>query len=650
VLTSTTTGTVPFCSGFALRQGDIPSGQTLAASGATAQAIIKNTWPDGSAKFAVVSGVANVVAGSPLVVSLSASGSAAAGTALSTTELRNTGITASIGCGAFGTASWSDADWASPYSAWISGPQMSSWIYRKPVGSDAHLVAWLEVRLFANGAVEVLPWIENGYLRVASPTNKSATYTFSLGGTQHFSAAIDLPNHCRTPLINGAALSYWLGTDPGVAARPDAAYLQSTRMVPTYAGNTPATAAVVTALPASYAPLQQGSMPSTMGTTGYHGSIGLLPEWDVLYLTSTAGGVLAALQRNAYSAGRYGIHFRDEATNRPLRFSQHSSLVVNGSSGVTGTGSSSTNTYTALASGTSPSTYTNTHCPALGYFAYLLTGRYYHLETTQFQATLHYLKNGDSTRQFGAGILRSDSGANTTRGAAWSLRTLAQALAITPDGDVLQTELKASFEANVNYLHARYVAQPNNPFGWVTPYNDYTGTSDAIYFGATWQQDFYTAAIGMAATLGLPLGATPKQRLSEFFAWKAKSVIGRLGTTATTEFLYRDAAPYTIAIAPTNTPDFNTGTGPWYANWGACYDATYASASPGTRNDGPLRGSYFPEPTSYWGNMQPALAYAVDLAVPGARDAYNRMASASNWAQLNAGFDSSPTWGVRPRS
>lgn len=650
MLTSTTSGTVPFCSGFALRQGDIPSGQFITASGTTAQAVIKNTWPDGSAKFAVVSGVANVVAGSPLVVSLSATSSAAAGTPLSTTDLRNTGITASIGCGAFGTASWSDADWASPFMAWVAGPQMSSWIYRKPVGSDAHLVAWLEVRLFANGAVEVLPWIENGYLRVAGPTNKSATYSFNLGGTQRFSAAIDLPNHCRTPLINGTALSYWLGTDPGVAARPDAAYLQSTRMVPTYTGATPATADAVTALPATYAPLQQGSMPTAMGSAGYHGSIGLLPEWDVLYLTSTAGGVWAALQRNAYSAGRYGIHFRDETTNRPLRFSQYPNLVADGSSGTPGTGSSSINTYTPTASGTPPSTYNSTHCPALGYFAYLLTGRYYHLETAQFQATLHFLKNTDTNRQFGAGILRSNVGSNTTRGAAWSLRTLVQALAITPDSDVLQTELKNSFESNVNYLHARYVAQPNNPFGWVTPYSDYTGSGDASYFEATWQQDFYTAAIGMASTLGLPLAATAKQRLSEFFAWKAKSVVGRLGTTATTDFLYRDATPYTISVAPTDTPDFNTGTGPWHANWGACYAATYASASPGTRTDGPLRGGNLPDPTSYWGNMQPALAYAVDLAVPGARDAYNRMSSASNWAELNAGFDSSPTWGVRPRT
>ena len=32
---------------------------------------------------------------------------------------------------------------------------MSSWVYRKQVGSDAHLVAWMEVRLYVAGAVEL---------------------------------------------------------------------------------------------------------------------------------------------------------------------------------------------------------------------------------------------------------------------------------------------------------------------------------------------------------------------------------------------------------------------------------------------------------------------------------------------------------------
>ena len=36
--------------------------------------------------------------------------------------------------------------------------------------------------------------------------------------------------------------------------------------------------------------------------------------------------------RNGYSAGRWEIHYRDENSNRPLRFSQYPNLTMNASS------------------------------------------------------------------------------------------------------------------------------------------------------------------------------------------------------------------------------------------------------------------------------------------------------------------------------
>jgi hypothetical protein len=199
--------------------------------------------------------------------------------------------------------------------------------------------------------------------------------------------------------------------------------------------------------------------------------------------------------------------------------------------------------------------------------------------------------------------------------------------------------------ANIDYYHSLYVAQTNNPHGWVRPYSDY-GTVD-IYFEASWMQDFFTASIGMSRALGLPLTSTTSTKLAEFFAWKANSIVGRFGGTGTDEYLYRDAAPYVIAIAPSDTPDFVTGTGPWYTNWGDAYtDTPHESA--GDRIEGDLRGSYFPDPTSYWGNLQPALAYAVRFGVTGADAAYARMTGASNWYLFDDAADAQPVWGVEP--
>ncbi|WP_201496803.1 hypothetical protein [Rubrivivax sp. A210] len=650
-LTSTSSGVIPFAVGFAFKQGDVPAGQFAVCDFPESQVTVKNTWPDGSVKFGVVAGRATMTAGVPLAVSLTPSASAPTGAALTTADLRATGVTAGISCLPIGAVTWSGADWDSPFQAWASGPQMSSWIYRKPVGSDAHLVAWLEVRLWLHGAVEVLPWVENGYLRVAGPSSKAATYAFSLGGTQRFSASFDLPSHSRTPLLGGTALSHWLGADPALNVRHDAGYLQSTRLVPKYGATVAATATAVASLPASFAPLQLGSFTLSMSDGGYQPSIGLLPEWDVLYLTTprTAVGVYEGVIRNGYSAGRWGIHYRHETTNRPLRFSTNPNASVD---------SSSTGDKPPAGTGTTVPHWDIPHHPSVGYMAYLVSGRWYHMETIQFAATFNYLGNVDggvsyARRNFSDGILAPETGANNVRGAAWALRTLLQALTATPDDDLpLRNEFIASTEANINFNYNKYVAQPNNPFGFIEPPGDtaYGTPTDGKVTIAPWQHDFYTATTGYMLAANPPINAAVKTRLQAFFAWTAKCVVGRLGSAASAaNWLYRDAAVYNMVVAQTDLPDWAAGTGPWPASWRAMYDATYTT-SPGAFTDGELRGGNLPASSSYWGNLQPAIAYAVEHEVSGAATAYARMASAGQFSVLKADMNKNCVWSVVPPS
>lgn len=651
----------PFCIGYAFRKGHVPAGSSVAADIAHLQVSPKNFWPDGSLKFAVVAGRAPLSAGVPLTVSLSTAAAKNASDALSLADLRATSASAAIECGAFGMATWSGADWDSPFKAWVAGSEMSSWIYRKPVGADAHLVAWLEVRLYAGGVLEVLPWIENGYLNVAGPTNKNATYGFVLGGVRRFDASIDLPNHCRTPLISGTATSHWLHFDPQVFAQHDRTYLQATRLVPSYRASVASNSKAVASLPTTFVPLQQGSYAGSMGTAGYHPSIGLLPEWDVLYLTTSSLAPFKAVQFNAYSAGRFGIHFRDETTQRPLRFSRYPTLVLGGGSGVGSRGASTTNSYTPTATGSTPAGWSTSHHPSVGFMAYLVTGRWYFMEEVQFCATLNYLKLSNATRSDAAGLHHSWS-ASTTRGSAWALRSLAQAACITPDEDAdLRGELLASLSANAISAHATYVLQANCPQGFVKPYQanrppNQDGYSPGIdpYHDAMWMQDFFFAAWGYWKSLDLPIGAAAADARDAFFHWKAKAVVGRFGGAGANEYLYRDAAVYGMAVAPDDDANWDTGSGPWYANWGQVYAATWASPvsivgrqpPPKEIGDGSLRGNI--APSSYWANLQPALAYAVDHGASGAQEAFGRMTSAPNWAQLASGFDAEPVWSVRP--
>ncbi len=638
---------LPFSLGYAFRKGDVPAGKQVVGDIPALQVSGKNWWPDGSLKFATISGRADLAAKTPRKIKLGV-GTATAGNALTTAELRATGASAAIGAGSFGSVSWSGADWDAPFHQWISGPLMSSWIYRKPVASDPHLVGWLEVRLYMGGAVEILPWVENGYLNVAAPINKNAEYLFSLGGAERFRKSFDLPSHCRTVLIAGASFSYWLANDPQIVPSHDKGYLQATRLVPAYGAAVPATAAVWSALAQTYSPLQQSNYSNGMGQAGYQSPIGLLPEWDVLYLTSNNSKAYAGVIVNAYSAGRYGTHYRDETTNRPFKFSRYPNLVVDGgvSTGISNTGASTKNTFTPVAQGTAPQGWATSHHPSVGYTAYLLTGRFYFMEEVQFAANINYLKNTDHTRKFSSGVFMSNVGANTTRGAGWAVRTLAQAACVTPDTDsALRDEYVASMAANVDFYYATYVGQLNNPFGFVAPYSNYTSGA-GHYSEAVWMQDFVTAAFGYAIDLEPAMPQASVLRLASFFAWKAQSIIGRLGSSATTDFSYRQAAQYSVSVAPSENANFENGSGPWYKNWGEIYTATLGMPNPGVT--GALSGGNYPEPTSYWGNLQPAIAYAVQHKVAGAREAYARMRGAPNWNEINDQFNDSPVWSVVP--
>ncbi len=632
------------------------SGEVVLSDVPNFQCVVKNRWPDGSAKFAILSGRVDLTANAWRTIGLSIGATPAAQTSVSTTDLKSTGVVATIQFGSFGTVTWSAGDWDSPVQTGTSGPEMSSFTYRKPIGSDAHLVAWLEVRAYKGGRVEVLPWIENGFIKVASPTTKSGTVDFSLGGTKRFSQALNLLNHQRAVLATGTTLTHWFGgSDPQITPRQSAPYLMATKLVPNYRGVTDASSPLYTRLATSYTPLAQSNYPTGMGTAGYDGSIGILPEWDAAYLTS--GGdprAYRAVIINAYAAGRYGIHFRDETTNRPLLFASYPKLVLvdNGLTGVSDSGASSSGEYTAAPVGSSadtPPRFANSHHPSMGYMAYLLTGWNYFVEENQFVATLVWLKQNDTTRQGAKGVMETTTGANTTRGAAWAIRTMAQASTITPDSDTaLRAQFVGSVDENIKYYHGRYVATPNNPFGLVQPYSDYNPGDP--WESASWMEDFFTASFGYLKDLRAYSPSTQNQ-LDAFLTWKYASVVGRLGSGAAGTFNYRYAAPYTLNYAPSANANFSTGAGPWYANWGAIFTSmNFAGVDSGTS----LQGTSGSDPANmhegYWGNMFPALAYAVDQGAAGASAAYARLVGASNFATNAVNFNDAPVWGIKPRT
>ncbi len=654
----------PFTVGHAFARGDVPAGSTIVSTqlGTNFQAVIKNAWPDGSAKFAILSGLATLSPNTPLAIGL-APGVGSGGAALTTASLQAVGAVVNIGAGSFGSATWQGTDWTAPFAQWIAGLVMASWTYRKQIGSDAHLVGWLEVRLYANGLVEIVPWVENGYLRVAGPTSKSETFSFTLNGVVRYQGALTLPAHTRAVLTSGSTFAHWVGTAPQITFKHDTAYLQTTRLTPKYFAITSASSPIwnrsatrgnsfTPGLTQTYTPLAPADYHSPMPDTGYQSHIGPLPEWDAAYLTSAGDPRgFASVQVNAYAAGRYSTHFRDETTNRPLKMSSYSTLVMNQSEGYSHIGASTANNYTPTPGGTGADLFDIPHHPSIGFMAYLLTGRNYFLEEVQFVATANFIAQSDDRRQKTQGVMETIAGTNTTRGAAWAIRSLAQAAVATPDSDPLRTEFVNSVQSNVTYYYLRYVASPNNPFGIAEPYVNYNGSSPP-YAHSMWMEHWLTWAFGYINELQL-VDQTTQPQLDAFMRWKWPSTVGVFGGGAATEWCYRDAATqYTTDISPSATPDFSGGTGPWYASWGAMYLATTGFSSNTCNSSTALNGDASRDPAnpeSYWANLFPAIAYAVEQGASGALAGYSRMTGASNWAAALPPYNDMPVWSVTPR-
>ncbi|MGE0762641.1 MAG: hypothetical protein AB7N80_05130 [Bdellovibrionales bacterium] len=665
LLSNTAKSSAPFTTGHGFRPGDIPTGYQVVTNSAGIiqfQSLVKNRWPDGSVKFAILSGLANLAAGSPLKVDLFAGTPGVQAAPLAESKLQELAPQASIvyegqsvlladligKISSFDTAKNHFS--AGISQQWISGPVMSSWIYSSGIGTDAHLRAWFEVRLYANNQIEILPWVENGYLMKSGATTKAGVYQFAMGGTSRFSANITLAHHTRTPLVSGSTKSHWTGTDPGIELKIDTVYLQNSSLVPTYRSEVGVSNATLEGYTKSYTPNAVHDHSPDMGSPGFDQSIGLLPAWDAAYLMSKGDKrALNSVLINAFANGRYGLYYRDEKTNRPLKFSNYPNLVIQETnSGIKSVGTSSIGQFTPSTSGTSPAGYANSHHHSMGYLAYLITGQFFFIEQTQFLATINYLKNSDTIRGLSKGILITNTGANLPRGAAWSIRSLAQAASMTADDDPYRAELLSSVRENAIYYHTKYVAQANCPQGFAEPYEDYV-SGDGIWTLPIWMDDFFTAAFGYMIDIQV-VPSDSKAKALEFFNWKAKAIIGRLGPSGQAgSFDFRYAAQYTL---PGALKDASNGTspwsqnGPWYADWGALFRATVAAP---TAFDNRLTGGYFPDPNGYWGNLMPAISYAVTLKTPGAAEAFARLTGAANWSEFPALCPNSPVWCLKPR-
>lgn len=626
-LTSSVGGTnLPFALGYSFRQGDVPSGQIATTSDASNwQCTVKATWPDGSLKFAILAGRKTLTAGVAATVTLTTA-SPSGGTSLTTTNLKNTGITASISCGSSGSASWSGTDFDSPFISFISGPTMSSWVFRKQVGSDTHLRAWMEIRLFVSGEVEVLPWVENGFLDVAGATARTETFSFTLGGTQRYSGALTLYPQQTIVLSSGWPMTHWLGTDPGCIPSHNTSYLISTKLVPNYWKRSPS-ATALNAQTQTYTPGGIGGHTTPMGSAGYQNAIGILPRWDALYCTSGDSRAFKAVEVNSAHFRTFPIAWRDSATGTCVQPTLRPTWTFFGAGGGGG--------YTRSAGSNQ---WELNHHPSAGFTAYLATGRWFHYDTLCLSSATCYLANSSTQGSGTSRMMNSED-----RGTAWTYRTHGQLAAIA-GSETIGSEYRTLTANNISWWRTNRVeAAGMNLLGYIHSYQLSTGAYGVGRLGP-WMHSWWVAVNGYLYDMK---SLSSQTNLTAVRDWMYKIPVGYLGVSGNVNsHSFTKAGQYSLKVADTQNNDPTT----WYDSWGDVHTNSYGSSNSVSSNT--LDAVTDPHQGNGWGETLGAIAYACDHNATGAVAAWNRLSGASNWASTfgAADFDGTPQFGITPRN
>ncbi len=622
-LTSPLSGISPFTVGLGFKDGDVPTGASLSIP--NSQVVVERTWSDGSVKHAIASGFATLTANTALTVNVLNSPSAS-GTNLTASDIQAAAPSASIQCGSIGTVNLSSL-LATPFRTWISGPQMVEAHYRSPVGSDPTLVAWFYVRLYKGGQMWVRAFVENGYLDVTT-SDKNYVPTVIIGGTTVYNnGGASLTHYAQTRwTVDG-----WIGSDPQITPQHDTTYLEASKLVPNYMNLTPSSGAL-SSLTQTYTPMQEGDWTQSMGDTGFQNQIGILPLWDALYITSGADPrAYQSVLADANSINSYPIVWNDSATGLPTVPSNRPTWTVLGANGggVTSWGAGSLSWDVA-------------HHGSAGYMAYLITGDHFYLEDMENQAAMCYLVNTSSN---GAGNSRQLGG--QTRAVAWCLRTIGQLAGIGPISDPVVSGYQSFLAGNATIYNNLAQTPGMNPLGYIYSYEladgGYSSTAGVL---SPWQEHFFVQSVATVSDL---------QPFSDMTTWNALRThldlipVGILGPDGPNNFCFTDASVYTLQVSDSINPP--TG---WYTSWGIVWSANNAGAL-NTSCANTLQGASGGDPanasTGYWGNLMPAIAYAVDHGASGAAAAWTRLTGASNWATVqNSGFGDIPMWGIVPRS
>lgn len=463
----------------AFRRGEIPQFARASVNGnpVLTQCDVKNRWPDGSLKYAVISFVLPNLSGKRSVeISFSNQETGNNQGYAEKNDLLHTDYdfdaTIEMKSGSTQVISAREMLTKGAFRYWLQGPIVTAVIiedrtpdrsFDKDFGDGSKALhpifeAWFypaSKKVYIGYTVENM-WASSEISR----SMRDLSYSLSL------SAGLAAPRiKFSEPTFTHIARTrwhkrFWIGDDPpSIRVDHNFAYWTSTQAIPNWDTSIHVTNALVSSRTGADSAADRiegnargiGLYQKELSEGGASDWIGLAPLWDILYLYSMDDRSLRNSLGNADLVGRIPWNFREADTKAGTGHFFDSSgkvdtfgrvISVNARKRITlsdlpqtcagGLGADEIKTGPMDGQGW---VVTRDHMPDVAYMPYLFTGQYYYLESLQLQAAFivgwklgcteeSYNRQGDE------GFLHDTQ----VRGDAWGFRTLAYAAFISPDG------------------------------------------------------------------------------------------------------------------------------------------------------------------------------------------------------------------------
>jgi hypothetical protein len=491
------------------------------------------------------------------------------------------------------------------------------------------------------------------YVRAVKRPVERVYVTVVLENTGAFNALTDIATTSVDARVGGASLAgfpkpeftvyadiryakrAWWNGSADLWVQHDLAYVSATNLMPTYRA-VKMSSSTLRGYPQASEWNQRRILSSSMLEGG-----GAKPElaphdsWTAAYMVSgdrrAWNAMRTAVDEYAMMVSNHSrgvVHARDERTGFPL------DLAVKGVVGRIWFDSGGTDVLNATRQGNPVAQTDIAHWPSIAYLTYLLSAESNEMENVQHSAVQTWLNEAPGGAKGTIPGRRLEY--LQTRGMAWALREIVNGAVVTPDHHPLRNALQTSATYVLNQYSAVGQAQdPQKATGlWFV--TDYAFPHEGGTHVALWMNDYLTWAVGDAYERGWKA----ELDANGFWAWKARAVTGRFGTTPTNAYCWNEAARYNVRARPTTSS-------PVYPTWGLIFAANLPGVT-GCAATGSTDAGDDANATDYGAQISGALSAAVSTGMPGAAAAWNLYEQRRR--KWSFGFEQSPEWAITPRT